>query len=72
MTKSKRHFWKTHRAAAMLVNTHREMQALDLLTYRHQKVACVNTSQSLKCMPWVSSFEEPLPCLTWGTKTNLI
>ena len=66
---SKKCFCGVHPHAAKYVTTAREMNALDLLSYHHKnELACVNTSQSLHCMPFVASPNEVLPCLTCGTK----
>ena len=66
---SNKNFRRVQPQAANMISVAREMHALDLLTYYHgSNIACVNTSQSLHCMPMVTSYNDPLPCLTFGAK----
>ena len=65
LKKSMKAFGKAHPEAAKLVSVAREMHALDLLTCHHgDNLACLNISQSLHCMPMISSHADHLPCLT--------
>ena len=69
LKQSRKYFWGVHPKAAKCVNTAREMHLMDLLCYHHRnELACINTSQSLSCVPFVKCHNQPLPCLTCGTK----
>lgn len=69
LKKSAKFFQRSQPHAAKMITVPREMNALDLLSYYHDnKLACLNVSQSLHCMPMVASHQDPLPCLTCGPK----
>lgn len=69
LKKSMNFFRRSQPEAANMVSVAREMHALDLMSYYHDnKIACVNVSQSIHCMPMVATHEEYLSCLTCGAK----
>ena len=70
LKKSRKFFQRSQPQAASMVSLAREMSALDLLSYYHDNnLACLNISQSLHCMPILTAHSDPLPCLTWETKS---
>ena len=72
LKKSKNFFRRSYPEASKSVSVVREMHALDLMSYHHDnKIACLNTSQSIGCMPMLASHEDPLPCLTCGSKLEI-
>lgn len=69
LKQSRKYFWGVHPKAAKYVNTAREMHLMDLLSYHHNnELACINTSQSLSCVPFAKDHNQPLPCLTCSAK----
>ena len=71
LKKSKKAFEKAHPEAAKLISVAREMHALDLLTcYHGDTLACLNISQSVHCMPMISSERDHVPCLTCEAKLH--
>eukprot|EP00434_Breviolum_minutum_P009292 symbB.v1.2.008188.t2/scaffold450.1/size202773/7 len=59
-----RTFKAAHPRAARFISTHREMEAVSLLTAVNPAISIVNTSQNLHCIPFQSGERCNLPCLT--------